>query len=68
MRLDAKDDKVLLEFRDDGPGFPEEVLRLERHSVGWELILTLVRHGLRGDISLHNDQGAVTTIHFPPFI
>lgn len=68
VRLDAKDDRVLLEFRDDGPGFPEEVLRLERHSVGWELIQTLVRHGLRGEITLHNDQGAVTTIHFPPFI
>jgi two-component sensor histidine kinase len=68
VRLDAKDDYVLLEFRDDGPGFPEEVLRLERHSVGWELIQTLVRHGLRGEITLHNDQGAVTTIRFPPFI
>jgi PAS domain S-box-containing protein len=68
VRLDTKDDDVLLEFRDDGPGFPEEVLRLERHSVGWELIQTLVRHGLRGEITLHNDQGAVTTIRFHPFI
>jgi two-component sensor histidine kinase len=57
--------EILLEFRDDGPGYPEEVLRLEQYNVGWELIQTLVQQGLQGQVTLHNDNGAVTTIRFP---
>jgi PAS domain S-box-containing protein len=58
------DDTVWLEFRDDGPGYPEHVLRLERHSVGFDLIRNIVRKNLRGGLSLHNDRGAVATIWF----
>jgi two-component sensor histidine kinase len=65
VRIDEEEGMVLLEFRDDGPGFPAEVLQMERHNVGWELIQTLVYQGLRGEITLHNNQGAVTTICFP---
>ncbi|MCP4660841.1 MAG: GAF domain-containing protein [bacterium] len=65
VRIDRQEDTVQLEFRDDGPGFPEEVLRLERHSIGWELIQAAVDRGLRGEVTLHNDRGAVTTIRFP---
>jgi len=60
-RLDG--DKVLLEFRDDGMGYPEDVLHLERHSVGLDLVQNIVRKSLRGELSLHNDHGAVTTMH-----
>ena len=56
---------VVLEFRDDGVGFPNEMLRLERFSVGWKLIQTIVGRGLGGEVSLCNDGGAVTTIRFP---
>ncbi len=58
------DDTVLFEFRDDGPGYPEEVLRLECHNVGFDLIQTLVRNGLRGRLALHNDHGGVAVIRF----
>lgn len=58
-------DMVVLEFRDDGPGYPDEVLRLEGYNVGWRLIQSIVGRGLRGEISLHNDGGAVTIIRFP---
>ncbi len=68
VRLEADEDEVLLEFRDDGPGFPAEVLSLERYNVGWELIQTLVHQGLQGTIALHNDQGAVATIRFPHLV
>ena len=57
-------DKVLFEFRDDGPGYPKDVLRLERHRVGLDLAQNIVRQSLRGELSLHNDHGAVTTIQF----
>jgi PAS domain S-box-containing protein len=56
--------KVTLEFRDDGSGFPQEVLDFERHSVGLYLIRRLVRIDLRGTLTLHNDDGAVITIRF----
>ncbi len=57
-------DRIWLEFRDDGPGYPEEVLREERHGVGFELINPLVRKSLRGELSLQNNQGAVAIISF----
>jgi len=41
---------VLVEFRDDGPGYPEEILRLERHSVGLDLMQNIVRKRLRGEL------------------
>jgi two-component sensor histidine kinase len=58
------DDTVLLEYRDDGPGYPADVLRLERRGVGLYLVQNLVRHVLSGSLALANDGGAVTTIRF----
>jgi two-component sensor histidine kinase len=55
---------VRFEFRDDGPGYPEDVLGLERYRVGFDLIQNMVRTGLRGELSLHNDDGAVAVIRF----
>ncbi len=60
----VSDGGTLIEFRDDGPGFPDDVLRLERHNVGLYLVKLLVRDDLRGDVTLHNDGGAVITIRF----
>jgi GAF domain-containing protein/anti-sigma regulatory factor (Ser/Thr protein kinase) len=53
---------IRFEFRDDGPGYPENVLRLECHSVGFDLIQRIVRRGLGGELSLYNDDGAVAVI------
>ncbi len=60
----VSDGDTLIEFRDDGPGFPDDVLRLDRHNVGLYLVKLLVRDDLRGDYTLHNDGGAVITIRF----
>jgi two-component sensor histidine kinase len=57
-------DAVLLEYRDDGPGYPEDVLCLERHGVGLYLVQNLVRHVLHGSLALANDSGAVTSLRF----
>ena len=65
VRIALEDDVVLFEYRDDGPGYPEDVLQLERHAVGFDLIKNLTRQSLRGELSLHNDEGAVAVIRFP---
>jgi len=64
VRVGLEGDMVLFEFRDDGPGYPEEILRLERHGVGFDLIQNVVRKNLRGALLLHNDHGAVAVIRF----
>jgi len=64
IALEDEDDTVRFEFRDDGPGYLEDVLQLERYSVGFDLIQNMVRKDLRGELSLHNDDGAVAEIRF----
>jgi GAF domain-containing protein len=72
----AAANEVWMEFADDGPGFPEDVLRQEqpRHNVGFHLIQNIVRRNLRGTIVLGNGtthstadtiySGAVVAITF----
>jgi len=64
VRITSDGEVIHCEFRDDGPGYPPEVLRLECRSVGLYLIQNLVYKGLRGELELRNDRGAVTTIRF----
>jgi two-component sensor histidine kinase len=65
IALEPDEETIRLEFRDDGPGFPEEVLRSEYQSAGLYLVQNTVRRNLRGEIGLHNNDGAVITIRFP---
>ena len=62
--ITCENNTVRFEFRDDGPGYPEDVLRLKRYSVGLDLIQNLVHQNLRGELSLHSDHGAVAVIRF----
>ncbi|MGD9098901.1 MAG: PAS domain S-box protein [Anaerolineae bacterium] len=52
------------EFRDDGPGYPQEVLRMERYNAGFDLIRSIVRDNLDGELTLRNDGGAVALVKF----
>jgi len=61
-------DTIHFEFRDDGPGFPDDVSRFDRHNVGLYLIQKIVRKDLRGKLELYSDQGAVTEIRFKALI
>jgi len=77
VRIAPEDDRetIWFEFRDDGPGFPAEVIGSKGRNVGMYLVENTVRHSMRGEIMLHNDNGAVVTIRWvqkqtqnaPPF-
>ena len=62
--IETVGDEVVLRFRDDGPGYPEEVLQLSWHGVGFDLIRNLVQQNLRGELVLYNEDGAVVEIRF----
>ncbi len=64
VNITQHDGCISLTYRDDGPGYPEDVLHLKRHNVGLELIQNVVQRNLRGALTLRNDGGAVTYISF----
>lgn len=59
-------DTVRCEFRDDGPGYPAEMLQSNqrRQTLGFDLIQNIVRKSLQGELFLYNDHGAVAVIQF----
>ncbi|WP_231716584.1 PAS domain S-box protein [Desulfosarcina alkanivorans] len=66
--VDIKDDagKVFLTFRDNGPGYPENIIKgnYAGASIGFELVTGIVKKSLRGTISFKNENGAVIEIGF----
>ncbi|RMF02811.1 MAG: PAS domain S-box protein [Chloroflexi bacterium] len=62
----SEDDRVTIEFRDNGPGFPAKILQTTDAftSIGFELVQNVVRRSLRGTLHLGNNHGAVVTIKF----
>jgi PAS domain S-box-containing protein len=55
---------VRLDYRDDGPGWPNAVLSGEGKLVGLRLIEASVRSPLHGELSLRNEGGAAASITF----
>ena len=53
-----------LVFRDDGPGWPEEVLAGNREGLGLRLIRGSLHNFIPGHIQLLNDNGAVALLRF----
>ena len=53
-------DGITLCYRDNGPGYPADVLASERSNVGLKLINEMVTKSLAGSVALSNDDGAVT--------
>jgi PAS domain S-box-containing protein len=64
LQTSCSGDEVMLEYRDNGPGYPEEILQGARQSVGLYLLEALVEHDLNGQIALSNDHGAVVQLRF----
>ncbi len=57
------DETIVLKYRDDGPGYPEAVLRREEYDVGVYLMQRLAL-SLQGTITFSNQDGAVTILQF----
>jgi PAS domain S-box-containing protein len=53
-------------FRDNGPGYPTDVLENKRTNVGLKLIRDVVKTTLGSTVELENDDGAKTTIRLRP--
>jgi two-component sensor histidine kinase len=60
LRVSTQADTIGVEYRDDGPGYPAEVIALQRYNVGIYLVQRLTTETLRGQLTLANDNGAVT--------
>ncbi len=62
-------EKIIIQFHDDGPGYPNEMLKgdFSKTSTGFELINGIVKKSLFGEVELSNDNGALTKIIFKNF-
>lgn len=56
---------LLVQFRDNGPGYPEDVLNGARAGVGLHLVREFVEQRLEGTLSLANTPGATAFLRFP---
>ncbi|NBD36883.1 MAG: PAS domain-containing protein [Chloroflexi bacterium] len=69
LTIDAQregdEEYIAMVYRDDGPGYPPGVLNANAYHIGLTLLQRLVRISLKGQLSLTNREGAVTTIRFP---
>lgn len=66
IEIKVKDKNMELWFRDNGPGYPAEMLLgdLSRDQVGFDLIRGIVKKNLKGTLRLENQDGAVTVVSF----
>ncbi|MCB9421536.1 MAG: GAF domain-containing protein [Ardenticatenaceae bacterium] len=67
--ISSENSFIILKFRDDGPGYPADVLLSEepRYNVGLYLLQNIVQHSLNGKLILQNGPngiGAAATIQF----
>jgi two-component sensor histidine kinase len=65
VTINEKNGNIVFRFSDDGPGFPEPVVKENRHSTGLYLVTEIVKNNLKGDIKLESRAGAQIEITFP---
>lgn len=65
LHASSTDGWLEIDYRDDGPGYPESVLCGQRTNVGLNLVRELVRDSLRGTLALENAGGARTSLRIP---
>ncbi|RKZ06668.1 hypothetical protein DRQ25_13425 [Candidatus Fermentibacteria bacterium] len=56
--------RITLVYSDNGPGYPEEVLKHDRRNLGLDLIQNLTIKSLQGELTLQNEGGASAKVVF----
>jgi two-component sensor histidine kinase len=56
---------IIVTFRDNGIGYPSEVIAGQSEGLGLELVRNLAHHSLGGALRLYNEGGAVARIELP---
>lgn len=66
VKINMSTDNVIIEFRDNGPGYSKEALKgeISDFSIGYEMLKGVVTKNMQGDIELFNENGAVCRITF----
>ncbi len=62
LETGSEDEYLTVCYRDNGPGFPAEILAGTRGNIGLQLIRQLATESLRGQLTLANDSGAVVRL------
>ena len=64
LTIEAERPRLQLTFRDDGPGWPAEVLDGQREGLGLRLIRGSLQSLPYSQLELRNEAGAVTVFQF----
>jgi two-component sensor histidine kinase len=56
--------EIIINYKDNGPGFPDEVLRMEKSGLGIDIVKNMVSKNLQGELTMLNNAGASTEITF----
>ena len=62
--IERDGNQVVFTYRDDGPGYPERVLRDGEHNTGLFVVKNVAQADLGGELRLYNDGGAVVEVRF----
>lgn len=65
VRLSENEDCMVIEIVDDGVGLPHDFDLAATSSLGLQIVQTLVRDDLRGQLELRNGHGVTARISFP---
>ncbi len=65
VKLSENDDCMVIEIADDGVGLPRDFDLAATSSLGLQIVQTLVRDDLRGQLELRNGHGVTARISFP---
>ncbi len=64
IAINLERDRIGLVFRDDGPGYPDQVIKLGKYGAGLQVVKNIVLRDLGGRLRYFNDGGAVVGIRF----
>ncbi len=64
FQVNCDQGEITMRYRDNGPGYPPDILVAKGTTNGLELIKNLMSGSLSGSVTLANDNGAVATLRF----